>query len=120
MPGIRVLDHVVAVAVPAIPIVAIRSRGDLVLRRLGVASNGRHFSRMNFGAALWSGNLRFARAHDHQRIAIGAHFYAENTVVMCGMDGYVRCIDFGLGFAVFRNAEISKALGQLKLNCSLG
>src|SRR6202035_2034719 len=40
--GVGVLDHVIAVAVPAIPVVARRSCGNLVLRGLSIAAHRRH------------------------------------------------------------------------------
>ena len=118
MPGIRTLDHVIAVAIPAIPIVAIWSRRDLVLRGFTVAAHGSHISRVHFGAALLGGNLRLARAHDHDRVSIGPHFDAEHAIMMRGMNGYVRGIDLGFGFTVFGNAEVGDALRQLNLNIS--
>jgi len=110
---------VIALAVPTIPIVAIRSLRNFVLCGIGVAAHGRHFSAADFGAALRRGNLRFALAHDHGGVAIRPHFDAEHSIVMRGMDGHVRGIDLRLGFAVFRNREVQDALAQLNLNVFL-
>src|SRR5579863_2488361 len=64
LPRAGVADHVVAVAVPCIPLVAIRSGGNLVLRGTAVAAHRRHFSGVHFRAALRRGNLCLPRAHD--------------------------------------------------------
>src|SRR5450631_253334 len=119
MPGAGVADHVIAVAVPLIPSVAIGSRRDLVLRGIGVAPHGRHVSSTELGAALRSGDLRFALANDHDGVAIRPHFDAENAIMMRGMDRYVGGIDLGLSFAVFRDREVRDALAQLNLNVFL-
>ncbi len=84
-PRTGVADHVIAIAIPAIPIVAIRSRGNLVLRGISVAAHRGHLSAVNFGAALRRGNLRLALAHDHDRVAIRTHFDAEHAIMMRGM-----------------------------------
>src|ERR1035441_8874739 len=51
-PRTGVADHVVAIAVPLIPGVAIRSRGNLVLRGISVPANRGHLAAADFSAAL--------------------------------------------------------------------
>src|SRR5450755_3472414 len=116
--GVGVLDRVIAVAVPAIPVVARRSCGNLVLRGLSIATHGRHVSLMDLGAALRGGDLRFALGHDHDGVTIGPDLDAEGAIMVRRMDGNVRGINLRLGFSVFRNVEVRDALGQLNLDGS--
>src|SRR5215472_9379826 len=70
VPGIRVSDDVVAIANPTVPIIAIGSGRNPVLRGIGVSADSRHFAAANFGAALRRRDLRLTLPHDHDRVAI--------------------------------------------------
>jgi hypothetical protein len=116
IPRLRAVDHVVAVAVPAVPIVADGSFRDFVLCFLGASTDRRHLALLQFGNTLWRRYLSFPFAHDDNRVAIGSHFYAHNYVFMRRMNGHIRCVDFRLGFALVEDAVIGQSLGQLNLD----
>src|ERR1700722_9760179 len=82
VPRLRVANQVIAIAVPAIPVVALGSSGNFVLRGIGVATDRGHVAVMNFGAALRRGNLRLTLTDHDDRVAIGTHFDAEDSVMM--------------------------------------
>jgi hypothetical protein len=110
---------VIAVAVPAIPIITIGSRRNLVLRRIGIATDGRHFSAAHFRAALRGRNLGLSLAHNHERVAIGLNFNAKNTIVMRRMDRDIRRVNLGLGLTVSRDCVVDQALRKLNLDIFL-
>ena len=115
-PGTGIANQVIAIAIPAVPVVAIRSLGNLILRRLGIAAHRSHISGVDLGAALGGSDLRFALAHDHDRVAVAAHFNPEHAIVMRRMDRHVRSVDFRLGFTIFRDRVVGDALAQLNLD----
>jgi hypothetical protein len=114
-----VLNDVIAVAGPAVKIIAVRRLRDPVLRLIRISANGRHLSSSNFRASLRRCNLRFTLAHDHNRVAVGMHFDSEYSVVMRWMNRHVRRVDLRFGFAVLRYRITGKALADLDLNVLL-
>src|SRR5580658_1777461 len=116
MPRLRVLNHVIAIAVPKIPVIAGGSIRNFVLRGVAVAANGCHLARVNLRAALRSGNLHFALAHDHEGVAVGPNFDAEHSITMRGMHGHVGRVDLRLGVAVFQNRVVGDSLAELNLD----
>jgi hypothetical protein len=114
------MNHVVAIAVPAIPVVAIGSFRDFVLCLLSASTNRRHLALLHFGDTLRCGNLSLTFAHDNNGVAIGPHFYADNDILVSGMNGDIRRIDLRLGFALIENAVVGESLRQLNLNVIVG
>jgi len=90
------------------------------LRIAGRAANRRHVSGVNFGASLRRCDLRLPLTHDHHRVAVRADLNAEHTVMMGGMNGYIRSVNFRFGLAILRNRVVRQALAQLNLNIFLG
>ena len=116
IPRLRAVNHVVAITIPTVPIVAIRSWRNFVLSFLGTSTHRRHFAFFYFSDAFWRGDLGFAFADDHNCVAIGAHFYAKNNVLMSGMNGDIRRVDLRLSFALIKDAVIDETLGELNLD----
>jgi hypothetical protein len=106
----------IAIAVPAIPIVPIRSLRDFVLRGATIAAHGSHISCAKLCASVWSRNLGLALPHDDDRVPVRMHFDAKDSVMMRGVNRNVRSINLRLCFAVFGDNVIRNALAQLHLN----
>ena len=115
-PRIGILNQMVPITIPLIPIVAIGCRCNLVLRLIGVAANGRHVASVNFAAALRGCNLNFPLTHNDNRVAIWTDFNPEYSVMMRGMNGYVRSVDLRLSLAVLGNGVIHNSLAKLNLD----
>jgi hypothetical protein len=120
MPRIRAVHHAVAIAVPAIPIVALRRRADLVTRIRSRSPHRSHIARFNIGNSLRRGNLRLALAHNDDAVAIRPHFDAEHSILVRGMNPHVRRIDLRLRLALAKHGIIRNALRHLHLNELLG
>jgi hypothetical protein len=120
LPRLRGVNHVITVAVPAVPIVAVRSVGNLVLSLLSGSANRRHFAFLQFGDTLRRGNLSFTFSHDDDRVAVRAYLNAQVYILVRGMYGDVRCIDLRLGLAFIEHAVISQPLRELNLDVILG
>jgi hypothetical protein len=76
----------ITVAIPAIPVVAIGSRRNLVLSGITRPADGGHLPGIDFRAALRRRNLRLALPNDHNRVSIRPHFNAEHAIVMSRMN----------------------------------
>src|ERR1700692_4612483 len=125
-PRLRTVNHVVAITVPAVPIVAIGSLRNLILGFLSASANGRHLAFLQFGDTLWRGNLGFPFAYDNDRVSVRPYLDAEIYIFMCGMHRDVGSIDLRLGFALIEDAVIGETLRQLNLDmvvseiCNIG
>ena len=97
MPGIRVVDHAVALAIPSVPIVALRSHSDFVTRIGASSAHRRHIACLDVGNALRSSQLRLALAHNDDAVAIRPHFNAIHAILMRRMQSNVRRIDAKYG-----------------------
>src|SRR5262249_1547699 len=113
-PSVGVLDQVVAVLVPAIPIGARRRFGNLVLRIVH-AADGDHLALFHPGAALRRSHFGLAVAHDHVGFHVGKHFH-QIPPVPRGMHCHVRRIDLYIGFAALEHAVVHVALRNLYLD----
>src|SRR5258708_5513589 len=82
IPRLRAVDHVVAVAVPAVPIVADGSFRDFVLCFFGASTDRRHLALLHFGNTLWRRYLRFPFPPDATRAPIGPPFSPHNTYLL--------------------------------------
>jgi hypothetical protein len=120
VPSIRIVDHAVAIAIPPVPIVAIRSRSNFVTRIGGGPAHGCHITLLDGSDALRGGQLRFTFAHDDYRVAIGPHFNAVHAVLMRRMQRYVRSVDLRLCLTFAKHRVIDQPLPNLHLNVSLG
>src|SRR5580700_9002584 len=80
VPRRRLVDHAVAISIPPVPIVPLRSRADLVSRIGSRPAHRRHLPLLHFTNTLRSRNLRLAFAHDDHRISIGPNFDAEDSI----------------------------------------
>jgi hypothetical protein len=110
------MNHVVAVTVPAVPIVPVRRFRDFVLSFLSASTNRRHLALLHFGDALRRGNLSLTFAYDDNRVPIGPHFHADNYILVRGMNSDVRSVDLRLGFTLVEDAVIGEPLRQLNLD----
>jgi len=82
VPGIRIVDHAVAIAIPTVPIVALGSCSNFVARISAGSAHRRHVTLLDVGDALRGGQLRFTLAHDDYRVAIGPHFNAVHSILV--------------------------------------
>jgi hypothetical protein len=79
------VNHVVAIAVPAIPVIPLRSGAYFVAHILARTTHRRHVTLLEFGDSLRRRDLGFSFSHDDDRVAIGPHFDAEYAILMRGM-----------------------------------
>src|SRR5260221_3658927 len=68
-PALCVAHYVVAIAIPAVPIVPPRRAADFIFRLIR-ASDGNHLTRPHARASLRSSNFRFAFPHNHISLGI--------------------------------------------------
>src|ERR1700693_1318144 len=120
VPGIRIVDHAVAVAIPPVPVVALGSRSNFVAR-IGAGSAHRcHVTLLDVSDALRGSQLRFTFAHDDYRVAIGPHFNAVHSILVRRMQSNVRSVDLRLCLTFAKHRVIDQPLPNLHLNVSLG
>jgi hypothetical protein len=103
IPRFCTLNHVVTIAVPAIPIVTLGRARYFVLCILGCAPHRDHVASADLGAALLRGDLRLAVAGDDHCVAVRSHLNAEAAILMGGMDGDVGRVNLRLCLAVLKN-----------------
>src|SRR5580658_3219992 len=119
MPRGRLVNHVVAFAVPAIPIVRIGSGADLVLRIGAGTAHRRHVTLLDVGNTLRRRDLRLSFAHDDDAVPVGPHFDAEHAIHVRRVNCNVRGIDLRLSFTLAEHGIISQALPDLNLDVFL-
>jgi len=82
--------------------------------------NGDDLALSNLRIALLSRNLHIATAHDDFRLVVGVHDHTEAAAFTVRMNGYVRSIDFCVGFAAAEYVVVGDALADLYLDLITG
>jgi hypothetical protein len=116
-PTPSVLHRVVAILVPAIPIVAIRCAGDLVLRVIN-AANRDHLALLDNCASLRREGFRLSLADDDSRFT--PHNLNPIAPLLERSNGYVRGVDLDLGLAPLQDRQIEDAFLDLNLELRAG
>src|ERR1700691_3267338 len=119
MPCRSFVNHAITIAIPAVPIVAVRSRGDFVLGIGAGAAYRRHLTLLNLGNPLWGRDLRLALAGDDDAVPIGPNFNAEYAIFVRRMQRDVGRVDLRLSFTFTKDGVIGQALSDLNLNVLL-
>jgi hypothetical protein len=115
MPACRIVNRVVAVPVPIVKIIRVRSIRSLILRIVR-ALNGDHLAGIDFRAALRHGNFCLSSPNDRDGLGIGRDFNAVIATLQ-RMNSDIRCIYFrgSLG-VVLEDAVIHRTLRDLHLD----
>src|SRR5579863_6908836 len=120
VPSVRVVNHTVAVTVPAVPVIAIRSRGNFVSRICARSTDRGHVACLDVRYALRSGQLRLTFPDDNDGVAIGPDFNAVDAILVRRMQSHVRRVDLGLSLAFAENRVVHQPLCNLNLDVLLG
>src|SRR5208283_3024099 len=115
-PRYRVADHVVAIGVPLIPVIASRRFANLVLRLIANALNSNELALSHSRATLRSSNFDFASANQHFGVIVGSHKNSKARFAPLGANGNVGCIDFGIRIAVLVDGVVRHSVPKLNLN----
>src|SRR5580700_7698490 len=115
LPALRAFDHVIAVAVPFVPIVSAGRSGNLILRGVGVALNGDALVALHAGASLRRGYFRGASAHINDGFIVGVYLDAKAAFAHLRADGNVGRFNLRAGIVVLHYVVIHQALPDLNL-----
>src|SRR6266496_376684 len=119
-PTVGILNEIVAIAVPAVPVVAGGRIGDFVRGVTAGPADDNPLSGADPSPPLRRGNLGLAPAHHNVRFAVGNNQDSIASVPSAGVDRGIRGVEFDGGFAVPQNGISREALAQLDLNVFLG
>ena len=79
----------IAIVVPRVPTIFVRSFADFVLSFAAGATDRDHVAPLNARAALRRGDLRLSLANDDLIVALGVHFNAVDAILLIGVNGDV-------------------------------
>jgi hypothetical protein len=115
-----VVDDVIAIIVPLVPVVAVPRVFDFVLRVRTAPANHDHLALANIRATRGSRNLRLTLANRHFCFVWGNNFDAETYIALRRTDGKVGRVHFRPDFAGLESSVRSLALAHLDLNFLVG
>ena len=112
----RIADHVVAIGVPLIKVVAGRSLANLVLLVRAGALNGNELILSHPRAALRSRNFDFPSADQHFRVIVGSYQNSKTRFAPLGANRHVGRIDLRIRIAVLVDGVVRHAVPKLNLD----
>src|SRR5208282_1528474 len=112
----RVADHVVAIAVPLVKVVARGRFPNLVLLVCTRTLNGDELVLSHPRTALRSGHFDFALPYQNFRVIVRRNQNAKARFAPLGANGYVGSIDFSVGIATFEYRVVRHAMSKLNLD----
>jgi hypothetical protein len=112
----RVADHVVAIGIPLIKVIAARSLADLVLFVRASALNGNELAGRHTRATLWSRYGYFAFANENFRVIVGSNQNSKAGFAALRLDSNVWRIDFSVRIAVSENGIVRHTMSKLNLD----
>jgi hypothetical protein len=114
----RVENRAVAIAIPLVPIVALRSFSNLVLRLIASSLDRDVLALTNTSAALRSCDFYFAFADQHFGMVIVSDKNSETGIATLSANRNIRSIDLRIRVAVAEHGIIGHPTRQLDLNLS--
>ena len=113
-----VVNDVVAVPVPFVPIIAIGGLANLVLRVISRSPNGDELPPLYRGASFGSGSLHFAFTNCHESVTVRVHLNAIASFPN-RMDRNVGRVNLHVRLRVLQHGIIGQPLADLNLNATL-